>query len=94
MLTGIKLALLPVTNMTTISGTEHKMLFSPDYFLHCFCYPKKLRSAELQTQPGKQIPMYLLKYTLESIGVSDQYFRAGTVSSCGIHRASIAAESQ
>lgn len=80
--------------MTTVSGSEHKMLFLPNYFLHCFCYPKKLWSAELQTQPGKQIHMYLLKYTLESIWVSDEYFRAGTVSSRGIRRAPTAAESQ
>lgn len=35
MLTGIKLALLSVTN-TTVSGSEHKTLFLPHYFLSAF----------------------------------------------------------
>lgn len=52
MFMGIKLALLSLTNMTTVSGSGHKMWFLRDCFLLCFRYPKKPWSAELQ--PGKR----------------------------------------
>lgn len=51
MFMGIKLALLSLTNMTTVSGSGHKMWFLRDCFLLCFPYPKKPWSVELQ--PGK-----------------------------------------
>lgn len=54
MFMGVKLALLSLTNMTTVSGSGHKMWFLRDCFLLCFHYPKKRWSAELKTQPGKR----------------------------------------